>query len=73
MHLLTPSGYMSRFWELVSDNPDSKRPLEDAFRSLESELSDLGVRRYNTYGSFRVGKHRRVKRAKFRPSSSVLS
>lgn len=75
MHpITTPRGYMARFWELVSSNQDSRRPHEDAFIRLEGELSSIhGVRRYRTFVSFRVGKHRGPKRAKLRSVESVLS
>lgn len=54
----TPGGYMSRFWELASET-DSRSPMRDALRRLESELSEQhGVRRYSTYESFSAAKSR---------------
>jgi hypothetical protein len=60
---------MKRFWDMAAQNCDSRAPLRDAFISLESELYEVsGIRRYKTYGSFRVGKHRQPKRAKYTQS-----
>lgn len=65
--ITTQSGYMERFWELVSENRFSKSPMRDALNSLESELyAQYGLRRYTTYVSFSVAKMRKPQMAKCR-------
>lgn len=69
MDLTTNKGYMSRFWECVQDNPDSRHPMRDALNSVESELrARHGLRRYSTYRSFSTAKGRGTQRAILRPA-----
>ena len=59
LDISTPRGYMNRFWELASEHQDSRAPMREALRSLESELSaNHGARRYSTYESFSAAKSR---------------
>lgn len=65
--ITTQSGYMERFWELVSENRLSKSPMRNALILLESELyAQYGLRRYTTYVSFSVVKTRKPQMAKCR-------
>jgi len=59
MDITTHEGYMARFWELVTEKQDQAQPHREAWISLEHELSEQhGVRRYQTYGSFRTAKYK---------------
>lgn len=61
--LTTHSGYMDRFWELVSENHDNRAPMRNALNCVESELlQSNGAGRYNTYHSFSAAKSRRRRR-----------
>ena len=62
--ITTVSGYMNRFWQLVSENQQSRSPMRDAFRALEGELSEqYNVRRYKSYNSFAATRCKRPRRA----------
>lgn len=54
-NILTLSGYWARYQEIYSEC----RTDQEAWERLEQESDGrFGVRRYESYESFRVGKHR---------------
>lgn len=54
-NILTLSGYWQRYQELYSEC----RTDQEAWSRIEKEsMERFGIKRYDTYESFRVGKHR---------------
>lgn len=66
-NILTPAGYWARYQDIYSSCDTDK----EAWSQLEKELGDrYGIGKYDTYESFRVGKHRYYK--KVRQASDIL-
>lgn len=52
--LLTPAGYLSRFYELLYLHRSKRAPTRAAWLQLEQERRRQGCRRFRSYGAFRV-------------------